>query len=155
MNIVRWSLTNETSNTLEVIGYVGSDFVSYYNGLQVSPGETQVIGVSKDLGGVSDDTWDWIVLQDLGTKSYYQVYAEDQGGLPNTYYAFFGYYNPSSSESNANPSPFPQGDANATWLPVTVQPTFTLRITPPAQPATPEIRQAVEALLAAKVGAAG
>jgi hypothetical protein len=153
MNIVNWSLTNETKNTLEVIGYVGADFVSYYNGLQVSPGQTKLIGVSKDPGGFSDDTYDWIILQDLGTKSYYQVYAEDQGGVTNTYYAFFGYYNPSSSESNANPSPFPQGDANATWLPVTPQPTFTLRITPPAQPATAQIQEAVEALGAARVAA--
>ena len=154
MNIVTWSLTNKTSNTLEVIGYVGSDFISYYNGLQIAPGQTETIGVSKDPGGVSDDTYDWIVLQDLGTKSYYQVYAEDQGGLPNTYYAFFGYYNPSSSEGNANPSPFLQGDANASWLPLTVQPTFTLRITPPAQPATAQIQHAVEALQAARVVAA-
>jgi hypothetical protein len=155
MNIVTWSLTNETSNTLEVFGYRGADFVSYFNGLQISPGQTQVIGISTDPGGVTNDTYDWIVLQDLGTKSYYQVYAEDQGGLPNTYYAFFGYYNPASSESDANPSPFLQGYANATWLPVTGQPTFTLRMTPPAQTATPQIQQAVDALVAARVATAG
>ena len=61
--------------------------------------------------------WGWVYLGTAPGRLDYQVYLElrhvgkDTGG-----YAFFGWYDPDSTQSNSNPKPFPSGVAQTFLL---------------------------------------
>jgi hypothetical protein len=87
-----------------------------------NPTEFDVAVASSGAG----DQWDWLYLLDLGTNTRYQLYWESNSS--GKVYTYFGYYNPSSSEGNSNPSAFPP---NFSFTSSEDDPVYKLLATPP------------------------
>jgi hypothetical protein len=102
-------LVNLTQSTLMVVEPNGSDLSNFAFFQKIGYGESLTIAVFtyKAL----DDQWDWIYLFDENNaSSAYQLYFEST--IAENIYQFFGYCDPSSTEKNSNPSPFPDGCAD-------------------------------------------
>ena len=138
-------VVNQTNNTLVVKAppgqnnaYRGGDLSDVATGVEIGPNIGRIIAWYNTPSNGSDN-WDWIYLQDLGTMAYYQIYVEwNNKPATNSTYAFFGYYNSNSSQSNGNPSPFEnESDYESTSFITTGQtpsfPVYILKATPPSQ----------------------
>jgi Repeat of unknown function (DUF5648) len=118
-------VVNNSANPLLLTGHRGSDLGNVGTGMVIAPfGGTEQVA-TFDAG--DSDHWDWVYLSDLGSPQRYQLYVESTsfGNL----YAYFGYRDDASSESNGNHDPFPNGTASAGWG-GNGQWTYTLNTTP-------------------------
>lgn len=106
---VALQVSNDSAVSITVTGSRGSNFSGINEGQVIKPGESQSVG-SFDTGLPGEDNWGWVYLNCGNVAS--QIYAESNRAGET--YLFFGYYNPESSESNSNPSPFPDGVAYTT-----------------------------------------
>ena len=112
---IRLCVFNQVYNcTLEITGSRGGDLSRITNGTQIPYGQGKIVGYYETPGRVSDH-WDWVYLKNLQNNDEYQLYVEWRHATGSTY-AAFGYYNPDSSQSNGNPSPFPDGTADACFI---------------------------------------
>ncbi len=123
---------NLTQDVLEVTGSKGSDLTNVAINTQIGYELGRIVAYYNTPGGIGDN-WDWVYLKNLSTGDAYQIYVEWVRPSGNTY-AFFGYYNANSSQSDGNPSPFPDGysDSNFTTSGSTPgYPVYILKQVPP------------------------
>ena len=106
---------NQTNNTLVVTGSRGSDLSHVAINTDIPPLGGRIVAYYNTPGNAQDN-WDWVYLMDLGTQAQYQIYVEWNRIANNATYAFFGYFNPDSSQQNGNPSPFPDGCALTSFI---------------------------------------
>ncbi|WP_437930638.1 hypothetical protein WMF37_15855 [Sorangium sp. So ce291] len=96
--------------TLYVTGHKGEVTELWANNAPLPVGEWTDVASLIDTGG-THHLWGWVYLGSEPGRFEYQIYHERQSFGSN--YAFFGWYDPDSTQSNANPSPFPSGVATA------------------------------------------
>jgi hypothetical protein len=101
------TVINLTQDVLEVTGYNGGDLSNVAINTQIGYKLGRIVA-EYNTPGDNQDNWDWVYLKNLSTGDLYQIYVEWVRPKGSTY-ASFGYYNANSSESNSNPSPFPDG----------------------------------------------
>jgi len=113
-NTVPLCVINQTSDTLEVTGSYGSDLTGLTPGFKIGPSGGQVVAYFN-LPAEGVDNYDWVYLINDSTGDLYQIYVEWNRTNGNTY-AFFGYESEQSSQREGNPSPFPDGCAEANFI---------------------------------------
>ncbi len=127
------TVLNSTSNPLRVIGSRGADLSSVAIGSTIQPNYQLDVAVYDWPTSpiYNEDNYDWVYLLDTVTLSEYQIYMEVNQFSGHSCF-FFGYYDPSSSEENGNPLPFPDSSSwSATLAARNVQVTYQLKKTPP------------------------
>ena len=134
-------LVNTSSNPVRVIGYRGSDLSNVPISTLIGPSNipTTVASYNFPYQASGDDNYDWIYLLDTVTLTEYQIYLEvNDTPFSGTHkYAYIGYYDPSSSQENGNPLPFPNASSwSANWAEDTLL-TYYLTQTPPARQSGP------------------
>ena len=105
---------NLTQDVLEVTGSYGGDLSNVASDSQIGYKLGRIVAYYNTPGG-NDDNWDWVYLENLSTGDQYQIYVEWRTPS-NATYASFGYYDASSSESNSDPSPFPDGCQDSNFI---------------------------------------
>ncbi|HVK68149.1 MAG TPA: hypothetical protein VM694_27010 [Polyangium sp.] len=97
---------------LYVTGVKGDVTQRWANNEPLPVGKSVLVATLQSTSGPFSDLWGWVYLGSAPGKLEYQIYHERKSGLSRDY-AFFGYFNPNSTEKNSNPSPFPPGVATA------------------------------------------
>jgi hypothetical protein len=107
------NVINKTQDTLSVQGpFPGdADLTNVQTGKTISPNSSLVVATFNNKART--DCYDWLILVNLATYDWYQIYAEIT--LSKKPYAFFGFYDSDSSESQSNPYPFPKGCSLVAW----------------------------------------
>jgi hypothetical protein len=148
MSTIHLAVRNEGSNDLSVWGSQGSDLSNLATGggiytkaeVEANPdwGWTYQINVADfNTPGFTADNYDWVYLQDETTSTFFQIYCEFNNYLADYKVFKFGYYNPKSTESNYNPSPFPddcwkvEDNGDVVYVLLKTPPPFTNLGTPP------------------------
>jgi Repeat of unknown function (DUF5648) len=124
---------NNSNSPLLVVGTRGTDLTNVALNQVIPPfgGNLNVASFAQeDL----IESWDWIDLLDLTSPQRYQIFVESSTkwylfGSDTTDY--FGYYDPTSSEGNGNPSPFPSGFSTSVFNASDYYIVNTLNATPP------------------------
>ncbi len=119
---------NQTGHVLSVTGKRGDDVHLAVPNQHIGVGASAMVATFNAKSG--SDRWDWVLLEDATTQQKFQIYIEQTVG--GTHYTFFGYFNADSSESDSNPSPFPEGCADALWSGGSIA-YYTLLKTPPPE----------------------
>jgi len=94
--------------TLYVTGRQGDVTLRWAKDKPLPVGEWIEVASLQDTGGKN---WGWVYLGSEPGRFEYQIYHETQSFGSD--YAFFGWYDPNSTEANSDPSPFPSGVATA------------------------------------------
>ncbi|HEX6748254.1 MAG TPA: hypothetical protein VF092_13240 [Longimicrobium sp.] len=93
---------------LYVTGHKGDVTVRWANDKPLPVGEWTNVANLVDNG---THLWGWVYFGSEPGRFEYQIYHETQQFGSD--YAFFGWYDPNSTQPDSNPSPFPDGVATA------------------------------------------
>lgn len=111
----RWRpvlIINDTDDQLTIISSQGSDLRAVNEGQIIPPHSSAIAIASFDIGSGLANNWDWIYLVNAATPGRpYQLYMQCTSNTDE--YAYFGWYDPDSTEGNSNPSPFEEGYSRA------------------------------------------
>lgn len=136
MSTVPLTMVNLSPNELIVTGYAGTDLSDFVPLPALLPSLKSLEVCQFTWPGSGDRNYDWLYLKDAVTNLEFQAYIEVNRMNGNDY-AYLGYKDPESTESNSNPSPFPDDPPlyyTIDWEGGTAGPVYYLLMTPPPEP---------------------